>query len=84
MYRDEQPDGFLLGRLAGPIARASRYDFVLAVIPTAFVLAAVVGASLRVPPSAIFVAAAAVSSLAVLDALFLNPPRDPSAGQPRA
>lgn len=53
---------------------ASRYDLVLAVIPTAFVVALLVGNLLSVSARVALVSASVVGALAVLDALFLNPP----------
>lgn len=52
----------------------SRYDLVLAVIPTAFVVALLVGNLLSVSARVALVSASVVGALAVLDALFLNPP----------
>ena len=56
----------------------SRYDFVLAVIPTAFLIAAVASQVLPVSGHALLVAASAVGTLALLDGLFVNPPRSGS------
>ena len=63
-----------IGRLASARRRASRHDLVLAAIPAALLLAALASAVLPVPP-ATAAAGAGLSGLAVLDALFLNPPR---------
>lgn len=52
----------------------SRYDLVLAVIPTAFVVALLVENLLSVSARVALVSASVVGALAVLDALFLNPP----------
>lgn len=71
-------------RLFGLRCRASRHDFVLAVIPAAFLVAAMLASALPVNLTAAVAAAAVVSGLAVLDALFFNPPRDPAAGRPPA
>lgn len=73
--------GTLVGGAAGPVRRASRYDLVLAVIPAAFLAAAGLGTASSVSVQTAVGAAAAVSGLAVLDALFINPPREPSGGQ---
>ncbi|MBX0294819.1 hypothetical protein [Haloarcula nitratireducens] len=57
-----------------PTPSVTRYDLVLALVPTAFLLAAVateaVGASLHIA----FVAGSLLSAAAVTDALFLHPP----------
>lgn len=52
----------------------SRYDLVLAVIPAAFVLAVVVAELFGVPVRESLLAAAGVGGLAVVDAVFVNPP----------
>lgn len=53
----------------------SRYDLVLAVIPVAFLAAGLASQFLPLSPNAALTAAALVCALAVLDGLFLNPPR---------
>ena len=58
----------------------SRHDVVLAVIPAAFVLAVLLGGLAGVPARTAVAAAAAVGALAMLDALFFNPPRGPTTG----
>lgn len=58
----------------------TRHDLVLAVIPTAFVVAALVGGLAGVPARTAVGAAAGVGALAMLDALFFNPPRGPTTG----
>lgn len=72
------------GRLAAPVRRLSRYDLVLAVIPAAFLLAALLGTAGAVPAPAAVTAASLVGVLAMVDALFLNPPDRPAGGQGRA
>lgn len=62
------------------IPQATRYDLVLAAIPAAFLLAALFASTPAVPEPAAFGAASVVGVLAVVDALFLNPPQGPSAG----
>ena len=62
-----------------PTRRASRHDLVLAVIPAAFALAALLGATLPVDTTTAVAGGAGVSGIAVVDALFLNPPRGPGA-----
>lgn len=73
-----------LDRVVGPVRRATRYDVVLAVIPVAFLSALLLGSTPAVPGPAAVAVATVVGLLAVVDALFLNPPRDPTAGSPPA
>lgn len=63
----------LLGRLhsAGSV---SRYDLVLAAIPSVFVVAVLVGNLFSVPASVAVAGASLAASLALVDALFVNPP----------
>lgn len=58
-------------------APVSRYDLVLAVIPSAFLVALILGNVLPVSPRIALASASVVGALALLDALFLNPPRRP-------
>lgn len=68
-------------RVAPPSADGpSRHDLVLAIIPTAFVVAALLGGLVGISVPTAVGLAAVVGLLAMLDALFLNPPRGPSAG----
>lgn len=62
---------------AGRLTEVSRYDLVLAVIPAAFVLAATLRTAVSLSSTTAVAAAAGLSALAVIDALFLNPPRGP-------
>lgn len=55
----------------GPL---SRYDLTLLVIPFVLVLAGLVGAASPVPTLAALLAGALLGAVAVVDALFLNPP----------
>lgn len=73
---------FGLRRLADAIARASRYDFVLGVIPAAFIAAAVLHELSVLNSTTAILLGGLVSGLAVVDALFLNPPEAPSTGGP--
>lgn len=84
MYRGVNGIRSAVGRLSGPVGRASRYDIVLAVIPATFVVAVLLGTTLSVTATTAVSVAGGVSALAVIDALFLNPPREPSAGPPSA
>lgn len=52
----------------------SRYDLVLAAIPSVFVVAVLAGNLLSVPPNVAVGAASLVATLALADALFVNPP----------
>lgn len=51
-----------------------RYDLVLAVIPSAFIIALFVGQLLSLPVRVSTLVAAVVAGLAVYDALFVHPP----------
>jgi hypothetical protein len=64
-------------RTAGRTERLTRYDPVLAVIPMAFVVSVLVGHLLAIPTRTALAAAAVVSGLAMLDALFFRPPTRP-------
>lgn len=55
----------------------SRYDLILAVIPTAFITALLVANLLAISTQTTILAAAMVGALALLDALFFNPPGHP-------
>ena len=59
----------------------SRYDAVLAVIPLSFLASAFAGQLLPVDPQVGLIVASIVGLLAVVDALFLNPPRGPGSGR---
>ncbi|MDG5777223.1 hypothetical protein VB773_00690 [Haloarculaceae archaeon H-GB2-1] len=56
----------------------SRYDLTLAVIPVAFVASLFVGQLLAIPVRNAVMAASVVGALALLDGLFLHPPRSGS------
>lgn len=83
MHRIVRAIDRVVDRLSNTVARSSRYDLVLTLIPASFLVATGLGTALSVPTTTAVLAAAAVSGLVVLDALFFNPPREPSAGQPR-
>lgn len=83
MHRTVQLFSGGIDGLASVVRRASRHDLVLAVIPAAFLAAAMLGAVGPVDATTAVTAGALLSALAVVDALFVNPPRDPSAGPPR-
>lgn len=55
--------------------RFTRYDFVLAVIPVAFLLAGLASQITPVAPRTMLAVASLVGALGLLDALFLNPPQ---------
>lgn len=82
MYRIVQLLRSRLVRLSELGRRASRYDLVLAVIPAAFLVAVALGSTLSVSATTAVTAAAVLSGLAVMDALFFNPPREPTVGEP--
>ncbi|MCU4799960.1 hypothetical protein OB920_06210 [Halobacteria archaeon HArc-gm2] len=56
----------------------SRYDLVLAVIPAAFLLAGFASVFVSVPTRVVLTGAAAVGLLALVDGMFVNPPRSGS------
>jgi hypothetical protein len=55
----------------------SRYDLVLAVIPMAFIAALLAANILELSMQTTLIAAAMVAALALVDALFINPPGHP-------
>ena len=58
--------------------RPSRYDFVLAVIPAAFLFAGLANQFVSAPTHHVVTAATVVGVLALVDGLFINPPRSGS------
>ncbi len=68
---------FTLRRLADAIDRATRYDFVLAVIPVAFLAATVLHRLSVLNSTTAILLGGLIGGLAVVDALFLNPPEAP-------
>lgn len=58
----------------------SRYDLLLAVIPAAFLVGSAVALAADVPLRLVEPVAASIGALALVDGLFLNPPRRPGAG----
>ena len=58
----------------------SRYDLLLAVIPAAFLLGLLAAGLADVPLRLAMGSAGAVGALALIDGLFLNPPRRPGVG----
>lgn len=59
------------------LRRFSRYDLLLAVVPVAFVMGLLATGAADVPIRVSLSGAAGVGALALVDALFLNPPRRP-------
>lgn len=53
----------------------SRHDLVLAVIPSVFIVSVLIGHLLSLSAQASIGVASLVGALAVVDALFVNPPR---------
>ncbi len=84
MYRIAQWLRSRLDRVSGLRRRACRYDLVLAVIPVTFIVATLLGLTLSLSATTAVTGAAALSGLAVMDALFFNPPREPTVGEPPA
>lgn len=74
------------GRQPGPVRRLiaslSRHDFVLAVIPSAFLVAMLVGTLLGLSTETVLFGGATIGIAALLDALFLNPPLDGESASP--
>lgn len=58
--------------------RFSRYDLVLAAIPTAFSIAAIASQFVSVSTHTVVAGATIVGVLALADGLFINPPRSGS------
>lgn len=56
------------------VAAITRHDLVLAVIPSAFIVAMLVGQVVSLSTQASVALASIVGALALFDALFLNPP----------
>jgi len=71
---------FGLRRLADAIDRATRYDFVLGIIPAAFLLAAMLHRLSILNSTTAILVGGLIGGLAVVDALFLNPPEAPGTG----
>lgn len=62
------------------VSQPTRYDLVLTAIPLIFVLAVALSAALSVPFLAALAVGAVVSSVVVVDAVFLNPPIESGSG----
>jgi len=69
----ESADRRASARTTGP--DLSRYDIILVAIPLAFLAALLTGQILSLPMQATVVVGAALGALAVVDALFVNPPK---------
>ncbi|MDY6817055.1 MAG: hypothetical protein SVG88_00210 [Halobacteriales archaeon] len=70
---------FSISRIVGRAVRsASRYDLVLALIPSAFVIAMLLGNLVSLSMQSQLLVASIVGAIAVIDALFLNPPNPKS------
>jgi len=65
------------GSLLPDVGALSRYDAVLFVIPIAFLASGLVGQLLPVDTQVGLAVGSVVGAAAVVDALFLNPPRGP-------
>lgn len=64
-------------RLLDDLRSVTRYDLVLTAIPSAFVFSLLVAGLLSIPARNALVVGSIVGALALLDALFLNPPTRP-------
>ncbi|MFB6096337.1 MAG: hypothetical protein ABEJ74_03000 [Haloferacaceae archaeon] len=73
-------DDDLIGRLRNDFDGFSRYDFQLALIPTAFLVSAVGVGATALPARTGLLFAGAVSLLVLADALFVDPPSGPGTG----
>jgi hypothetical protein len=60
------------------LSSLSRYDLVLALIPAAFLVSVVLSYLFAVPFRTTLAGASAVSAMALVDALFVNPPIRPT------
>lgn len=76
---DRTPTSVEGRRRLSRIARLSRYDLLLAVVPAAFLVGLLAATLADVPFRVAMSSAAAVGALALVDGLFLNPPRQPRA-----
>lgn len=65
--------------LAEALTSATRYDLALWAIPTAFLLALMVGSVLGISTHAALVGAALLGLLVLVDVIALNPPVEPPA-----
>lgn len=63
-----------IARVAEYWSTISRYDLLLGLIPTAFVVAFLVGHVFGLPFEATVLGAAAIASIALFDGLFVRPP----------
>lgn len=82
MPRTPSQDRTTFDRVKAIAQQASRYDLVLAVIHAAFIAAVLVGSAASVSFTAAGGAASAIGLVAVVNAVFLNPPREPTARPP--
>ncbi|WP_255169240.1 hypothetical protein [Natrononativus amylolyticus] len=74
-YPDRDPDP--LTTLVEVLTAATRYDFALAVIPLAFVVAVVAATALNLTVIQALVPAAVIGIIVIVDACYLNPPVEP-------
>lgn len=82
MARTTSTDRTVTERVSSIARRTTRYDLVLAVIPASFVVALLAWATAVVPLTTAAGVASGIGLLAVMDALFFNPPREPTARPP--
>lgn len=74
MLESDRADGFGFTESGGGLS-VSRYDLVLAVIPTAFVVAILLARLLAIPAQTALVGASIIGAIALVDGMFRNPPR---------
>lgn len=84
MERTTSTDRTAADHLSSIVRRTTRYDLVLAVIPASFAVALLGWATAVVPLTTAAGVASGIGLLAVMDALFFNPPSEPTAGPPTA
>ena len=71
-YSDDDSDP--LETIVEVLTAATRYDFALAVIPMAFVVAVVAATALNLTVIQALVPAAVIGIIVIVDACYLNPP----------
>ena len=76
MSEPTTPTDRIVSRTTDGAAAVSRYDLVLAVVPVAFLLAFAAGLLSSIPLYAAMAIGSLAGTVAVADALFVNPPGD--------
>lgn len=73
--RNDTPRYQRSGKRQLPVRSLSRYDLLLAFIPTAFIVSILLGSLLSLGLQSALAGASLVGAIALVDALFLNPPK---------